>query len=169
MKFIYFILLMCLIFPGAVKAQPPASHDFGLGIALGSPTAITGKVWLTNSTAFDFGLGYSSRDYFLVYGDYLLHRTGVFGANELTRELNAYFGLGLGIYSWDRNYYYQDRPAGWRRKEGDVGVYARIPFGVEWNPRDPPLGVFAELVPGISLIPSIDVIINAAVGIRYYF
>lgn len=169
MKFIYFVLLMCIIFPGAVKAQPPASRDFGLGIALGSPTAITGKVWLTNSTAFDFGLGYSSRDYVLVYGDYLLHRTGLFGANEFTRELNSYYGLGLGIYSWDRNYYYEDRPAGWRRKEGDLGVYVRVPFGVEWNPRDPPLGVFAEIVPGVSLIPSVDVIINAAVGIRYYF
>lgn len=169
MKIIFPILVLAFIFSGATQAQPVGPRDFGLGVAIGSPTAITGKVWLTQSTAADFGFAYSSRNYVLVYGDYLLHSSGVLGNNELSNRLSTYIGIGLGIYSWDRNYYYEDRPSGWRRKEGDVGVYARIPLGIEWNPRDPPLGVFAELVPGVSVIPSIDVIINAAIGIRYYF
>jgi hypothetical protein len=169
MKITFFVLILALMIPGMVQAQPPPSHDVGIGVAIGSPTAITGKVWLTNSTAIDAGLAYSSRDYVLIYGDYLLHTTGLLGSNELSNRLSTYIGIGLGIYSWNRNYYYEDRPAGWRRKEGDVGIYARIPLGIEWNPRDPPLGVFVELVPGVSVIPSIDVIINAAIGIRYYF
>jgi hypothetical protein len=166
---IFFILFAALIIPTLSQAQPVAPRDFGIGIAIGNPTAVTGKVWLTSASAMDFGLAYSSRDYTLVYGDYLLHSTGLFGSNHLSNRLTTYIGIGLGIYSWDRNYYYEDRPAGWRRKEGDVGVYARIPLGVEWTPSEPPLGVFAELVPGISVIPSIDTIINAAIGIRYYF
>lgn len=169
-KVLFLVLFVGMVFSTTIQAQPAPGRDFGLGIALGSPTAITGKVWMTNSEAFDFGLAYSSRDYVLVYGDYLLHATNLFGSSsELSNRLTSYIGIGLGVYSWDRNYYYEDRPAGWRRKEGDVGVYARIPLGLEWTPRSPSLGVFVELVPGISVIPSIDAIINAAIGIRYYF
>lgn len=168
-KLLFLVLFMGLAFSSPLLAQPASPRDFGIGIALGSPTAITGKVWLTNSTAMDIGLSYSSHDYVLVYGDYLLHSTNLFGNTELSNRLSSYIGIGLGIYSWDRDYYYEDRPAGWRRKDGDVGVYARIPLGLEWTPRDPPLGVFAELVPGVSVIPSVDAIINVALGIRYYF
>jgi hypothetical protein len=167
---IFFILVLSSFFTWVVHAQPATSRDIGIGVAIGSPTAITGKIWLTNTSAMDAGLAYSSRDYILVYGDFLLHSVGLFGAgSEISNRLSTYIGLGLGIYSWDRDYYYEDRPVGWRRKDGDVGLYARIPFGLEWSPREPPLGVFVELVPGVSVIPSIDAIINAAVGIRYYF
>lgn len=167
---IFSILFTVFVLPLLLQAQPSAPRDFGIGVAIGSPTAITGKVWLTNSAAMDVGLAYSSHDYVLVYGDYLLHSIGLFGANsEISNRFSTYMGLGLGIYSWDRDYYYEDRPAGWRRKEGDIGVYFRIPLGIEWTPHEPSLGVFAELVPGVSVVPSIDAIINAAIGIRYYF
>lgn len=169
-KLLFLVLFVGMVFSTTLQAQPASPRDFGIGIALGSPTAITGKVWLSNSSAMDLGLAYSSRDYVLLYGDYLLHSTNLFGTHsELSNRLTTYIGIGLGVYSWDRHYYYEDRPAGWRRKDGDVGVYARIPLGIEWTPREPPLGVFAEIVPGVSVIPSVDAIINVAVGIRYYF
>ncbi|MBC7457742.1 MAG: hypothetical protein H7235_05655 [Bdellovibrionaceae bacterium] len=164
------LLVLAFMIPGLLQAQPAAPRDFGIGLAIGSPTAITGKVWLTNAAAIDMGLAYSSHNYVLVYGDYLLHTNGLFGQrSELSDRFTTYIGIGLGIYSWDRGYYYEDRPAGWRRKDGDLGAYARIPLGLEWTPRHPSIGVFVELVPGISIIPSIDAVINAALGIRYYF
>lgn len=168
MKILFFILA-ALTISSVSQAQSATPRDFGIGLAIGSPTALTGKIWLTNTTAMDFGLAYSSRDYLLIYGDYLLHDTGLFQSNKFTDRLTTYFGFGLGIYSWDRNYYYGNRPAGWRSKESDLGVYIRVPIGAEWRPVDLPIGVFAELVPGLSVVPSIDVIINAAIGIRYYF
>jgi hypothetical protein len=169
------LLLLAFIFPheleAATKNQIKSREHapFGLGVVLGAPTAITGKYWTNRDNAIDFGISFGSSYNILVYGDYLWHYPGYFGhSSKFISELNAYLGLGAGLFSWGSGYY-GDRPYGWRTYSGDTGFYVRVPLGAEWYAHRPPIGVFAELAPGLSVIPGIGVTIDAGIGARYYF
>ena len=166
-----FLLVFSLSATAAAPAASSASSAnlagrFGLGVILGEPTAITGKYWLTQKTAFDVGLSYFYESHFLIYADHLWHSPGLFGNHDrFISQLNPYLGVGAGMYFWSDH----RRPPGWRGTTGSVGLYGRFPFGIEWTPGYPPLGVFLEIVPGVEVVPGIDVSFDGGIGIRYYF
>ena len=56
MKWTLLVLIDLLIAPNPVI---PQSHEFGLGIQLGEPTGLNGKLWTGRSNAFDFTLAWS--------------------------------------------------------------------------------------------------------------
>ncbi|OFZ29704.1 MAG: hypothetical protein A2622_10810 [Bdellovibrionales bacterium RIFCSPHIGHO2_01_FULL_40_29] len=156
------------ILTSTAAAKSRAASDFGLGIILGAPTGITAKYWLDSQNAIDGGLSFSLSDYVLVYGDYLIHKSRLFGnQNQFTSELDFYYGLGANIVvttkDRDTNDYYLGK------KSGSAGFSVRVPFGVEWKPAEPSIGIFAELVPGMSIIPSTAVVFQGGLGARYYF
>jgi hypothetical protein len=143
---------------------------FGLGLALGDPTALTAKYWLDGGKdAVDLGLAYWLGRYFLVYSDYDYHFPGAFGArNEFVSSLSPYIGIG-GILIFastsERNNrgdkYFADNTS------AALALGLRIPIGVEWRPR--PIGVFLEFAPGLTVIPGTFGFLQAAIGVRYYF
>ncbi len=45
----------------------------------------------------------------------------------------------------------------------------RIPLGFAIHPRDVPLEPFLEVAPGVLVFPETDVIVEGALGLRYYF
>ena len=45
----------------------------------------------------------------------------------------------------------------------------RVPLGVTYLFEEAPFDVFFELVPVLDLSPDVDLDINVAVGLRYYF
>src|SRR5689334_14816846 len=49
--------------------------DIGLGILAGGPTTVTGKYWLNEIIAIDFGAAFSDDDY-AILGTYLHHFEG---------------------------------------------------------------------------------------------
>ena len=51
----------------------------------------------------------------------------------------------------------------------DAGKEIRIPLGAEWNPRSAPIGVYAELAPGIGLAPGTFGFVEGGIGARFYF
>ena len=168
-KIYLIVTMLCLTQIASAKdAGRDASRDFGLGVVVGGPTAITAKYWLDHERALDGGIAFSVNDYILLYGDYLWHYPRPFKHSDpFFSNVNFYLGLGanLAITTSDRSntdYYLGKR-------SGSVGLSARVPFGLEWKPADPPLGVFVEIVPGISVIPSTSVIVQGGIGIRYYF
>jgi hypothetical protein len=161
------VLFALFILPA--RAQTPGSDRIGLGVVIGAPTAITGKYWTTNDEAIDFGLGFWSSSWILVYGDYHWYWPGLFGGKtKFSTQLLPYMGVGGGFVSWpDR------RDCGkWncdRNGSGGMGIFARVPFGVEWYPGRPPLGVFVEISPGLTIIPGTSGFMDLGIGIRYYF
>jgi hypothetical protein len=160
------ILLLTLF----ALSKPADAKQIGLGVVLGQPTAITGKYWMTNSTAVDFGLSWATSYTALIYGDYLWHYPGVFGrTSEFTRSLTGYIGVGGGLFSWSNDVRYTDRPRGWTTYSGGTGLYARIPLGAEWQAPKPPIGVFGEIAPGLALLPGLGVTVDIGLGIRFYF
>ena len=154
----------------AAPSAPARAHNgpFGLGLVLGSPTALSGKYWLNTRAAVDFGLGFGFNDYMLVYADYLYHYPGAFGRKDaFVANLIPYFGVGgiIVLTTSDR----RDSDTYLGRRSGSLGLGVRVPFGLEWRPGDPSLGIFVEIAPGISVIPNTQGIIQAGIGIRYYF
>lgn len=145
------------------------TQKFGLGIVIGEPTGLSGKLWLNRDRAIDFGLSFSFSDYVLIFSDYLFHYPGALGrSSTFTTQLTPYVGIGgVLAYANERNYYKDRHFFGTRRDS--LGLGLRVPLGIEWVPGRPPLGVFVELVPGISLIPSTSGIFEGGIGIRYYF
>ncbi|MFL5814647.1 MAG: hypothetical protein ACJ763_13815 [Bdellovibrionia bacterium] len=153
----------------AHAGSPETSRPFGLGVVLGEPTGITGKYWIDRRSAVDTTLSYSFSDYFLVFADYLYHFPGAFGqTNEFVSALNPYVGVGAEIFIQTQDTGNKDRTY-FRSDQGSAGFGIRIPLGVEWRPVTVPLGVFAEIAPGVGVIPATYGFVQGGVGIRFYF
>lgn len=131
---------------------------------LGEPSGITAKYWLSRSQAFDVGLSYSlNDDYLALMSNYLWHFPTVFGATgSVGSQFVPYLGIG-GVLAFD-----EDGPFD-RGRGDDVALGARIPVGVELLPRAVPLGIFAELAPGVGLVPEVFGFLQGEVGGRFYF
>ena len=155
------ILVVILILSSvAVKA----TADFGVGIVLGDPSAISGKYWLDNKKAIDMGLGWDSGSNLLFFGDYLLHFPEWLSNVRHNTKLLPYVGIGglIKIYS-DDNERIRDND------DNSMRLTFRIPVGIEWLPREFPIGLFAELVPGLRIYPNTSTDFGAGVGARFYF
>jgi hypothetical protein len=151
------------------RSGSPTNQKYGIGLILGEPTGITGKMWLSPITAIDGGIAYSFNSFFLFYSDYLYHFPRAFGhETQFVSELTPYIGVG-GMFliesstnNVDRSYFHSN--------QGSVGLAIRVPLGIEWRPADgAPLGVFVELAPGIGIIPTTYGVIQGGIGARYYF
>lgn len=109
-----------------------AQYKHSLGLALGSPTGLSYKTFLSNNKALDFTLGVSNH-YFTLTGMYEIHV-------PIQNNLQWYYGPGAHIGSWSGNQY----GAG-----GFLGVDGVI--GIEFDP-DIPFAFSLDLRPGINLI-----------------
>lgn len=148
MKKIILSALVCLLAAAApVRAQK--AGDAGIGVILGAPTGITGKLWLDGTKAIDAGLGWNSE--LTVYGDYLWH-----GWNVLPQPAQGKLPVYLGLGGQVRTYH-----------DAEFGI--RAVAGVAyWLPNNP-VEIFLEVVPVFRLTPGTSVGLDAGLGLRYYF
>src|SRR5690606_33708940 len=122
--------------------QFTANKTFGLGLELGAPSGLTGKYFLSDSNALQFGLGgYRGyyRDYYgyHLYLDYLWHPVSL--ASVSAFELPLFIGVG-GKF-WD----FEDRRG--RVYDDAIGFGIRVPVGIAFDFNNVPLDVFFQLVP----------------------
>lgn len=146
----YAVIAFCLFL--TVQESIAQEHGFGLGVITGESTGISAKLWTSNYTAFDFGLGWlngGSRVH--LHMDYLWHS---FEAIHSTDRFPLYYGFGERI----------NNGAGY---DGSVAV--RGVFGIAWLPHNTPIDVFLELVPSFQLTPSTRFGIDVGIGARYFF
>ncbi|MEW6055217.1 MAG: hypothetical protein AB1540_01270 [Bdellovibrionota bacterium] len=141
------------------------SQDLGLGVMFGEPSGITLKSWNSPTTAFDLALSYSFFGFFEILGDYLWHFPRVFKSDQFI----PYLGAG-GVLFFDTS---EPRSSNNRFFRSDtrrsVGFGVRVPVGIEFLPQKVPLGVFAEIAPGVGLAPSTFTFLDGSIGARYYF
>lgn len=144
-----FILVVCLSFSEA-GAQ---DRDFGIGIIVGEPTGISGKNWLTRTTALDFAAAWSfqGEDSFTFHADYLIHRFSFISVEQ--GALPLYYGFGGKI----------------KFEDNDSSLGARFPIGLNYHFEDATLDLFLELVPVMELVPETDFKMNGAIGVRFFF
>ncbi len=162
------IVALILTHGTAAFAAPPS--DFGAGLMIGSMVSATGKVWVDEQNAVDFGLGFSGGDEVAIYADYLWHIRGVFGSStRFGRETTGYIGGGAGIGFWDDSYDCGRFGCDRRRDDSGTGVFIRALLGFEWVPAATRFGIFAEIGPSFLIVPDVDGDLDIGIGARYYF
>jgi hypothetical protein len=161
-----FLLVSCLLI--AVPQLFSQDRGFGLGIVLGEPSGISGKLWTSQTNAFDFCLGWSATGdrYYILKDARYYHRGGVwihFHADYLWHSFNTirskerfplYYGVGVLLGGGDDPF-------------ASIGV--RGVLGIAWLARKAPFDVFLEIAPVLHLAPFIGLGMNAGLGGRYYF
>ena len=151
-----------------------ANKTFGLGLELGQPSGLTGKLFIGPSTAIDFGLGYAYEHYYYgdgihLYGDVLFHPTTLIRADAF--HMPFYVGVGLRFWDFD----YCDRNI---CTYGGSAVGVRVPFGIAFDFNRAPLDIFVQLVPVVDFVRGdyydrhrnrTHLAIDGSVGIRFWF
>ena len=149
---------MCLLCPLDLNAAP-RDGQVGVGIRLGEPTGLTGKVFLTPQHALDAALSYSLRDSRIhMHGNYLIHFPK-HGETLAAGTWLPYVGLGASIRLKGED----------SNNDRDNHLAARLPCGVSFFLTSSPLEIFMELAPNMGLIPHTRFGFDGGLGIRYLF
>lgn len=164
--------LMGVASPDAqARPRPRASKfssnkTFGLGLMVGAPTGLSGKYYLSADTGIDFGLGviggYGNRDGVHLHADFLWHPAVLASVDPFV--LPIYVGIGGRL--WD----YDDRRD--NIDDDDLALGARVPLGIMMDFNNVPIDIFFEMVFVLDFFVdqgAIDLELNGALGIRYYF
>lgn len=148
-KKIGIVIIMTILVFNIVQAQ---ENGLGVGLIIGEPTGISGKIWTGNNTAIDGALAWSFSDntQLHIHADYIIHKFNMIQVDE--GKLPIYFGIGGRIKLNDST---------------KLGV--RIPVGINYLLKDAPIDMFFEIVPILDLLPSTKLNFNGGVGIRYFF
>jgi hypothetical protein len=151
--FLFFALTV-----SGLSAEGAVSRTKGFGLILGEPTGLTAKFWNSPDRAIDGGLAFSFDRFVFLYADYLFHFKSYSG-------IRPYAGIGGGflIASGSKKGKY------FEEQDGSFGLGIRIPIGAEWFIPEAPFGIFAEIVPGIGLVPSTYGFFQGGIGARFYF
>ena len=175
------------------------TNNFGVGFMLGEPTGFTAKLWLSQSNALSFALGWR------YWGGY--YNRGDCGYSDPRCYDNAFYNANRGYcndcfdcdqgYRWRSVHMHADYlkhnfslipsperfavyyGAGMMMDFGggyyydrtyyDYLIGVRGPFGLTWLHRDNTFDIFLELSPALLIFPYIDFILNGSLGGRYYF
>jgi hypothetical protein len=129
-----------------------AAKGFGVGIILGEIDGLSIKSWVSHDDAFQFDINWDLYYAGLGVGvAYLIHNF------EAIQADNNKFPLYFGIKGWGSVY------------GSNVAAGIQVPLGIAWIPRTAPIDIFAQIEPGIAVIPAMRFAPGGGVGIRYWF
>lgn len=151
MKRIFLIFPLLLSLSTIIFAQ---ESGLGAGIMLGEPSGLSGKYWLDDSTAADFGIAaglFGESAGFSLHADYLYHNKNLI---EWKYKLPVYYGFGVRMRF----------PSGDQFNFGVRGVVGVLLYLKEY-----PMDVFFEMAPSFRLLPTTGLNLDLAIGSRYYF
>ena len=126
--------------------------NFGLGIILGEPTGVSGKLWTSSENAFDFAAAwsFSGDGNLLLQADYVWHIFRLIPVES--GRLPFYVGVGGEVIF-----------------DNDPVIGVRVPLGLDYLFSNAPVDIFAEIVPILTLAPSTDFDLAGGIGARYWF
>ncbi len=154
-----FTLAIAVLHP-CLHADTPGQGDFGLGLMIGEPTAVSGKYFIGRESAIDGGLGLSIiNNGFWFHSDYIYQLWDVF---DTTRDLPVYFGAGGVIHK-------REIKETNKEKEDKIDFGPRILVGAEFHPRKYRFSFFGEVAFNIFILHELDIAPGLAFGMRYYF
>ncbi|MEZ4466854.1 MAG: hypothetical protein R3F60_08280 [bacterium] len=147
-------LALAAFAPGLAAAKGP----FGLGLAIGDPTGVNGKYKLGQSTAVDGTVGLS-----LVNGNRLSTHLDFHWVRPLQGIVSWYVGLGGKLVAYDRDHD--------KHGHDDDGIWmgARAPLGLDLEFRGVPLDLFIEIAAVLWVVERVDLDLDGAIGVRYWF
>ncbi len=144
------LLIIGLALCGPVHAQ---DHTFGLGVIVGEPTGVCGKLWLGHKTAVDGAVAWAFEDETALHlhGDYIVHAFGLLKVEK--GSLPVYYGIGGRV----------------KFEEDDNLFGVRIPVGLAYIFEGSRVDLFLEVVPLLDIAPESEFTMNAGLGARYFF
>lgn len=151
---------LALVAALAMAICPAPAQAVGLGVIVGDPTGLCGKLWLDDGNAVAAAAAWSFRDdgALHLHADYLHHHDVSAGARRHAgrpaQQLRPAIHYGLGFRF---------------RDEKDARLSLRFPVGFTGHVIQAPADLFVELVPLLDLAPATELDLNAALGVRYYF
>ncbi|MCC6805970.1 MAG: hypothetical protein IT381_00990 [Deltaproteobacteria bacterium] len=186
LRSLFVVLLLCTIARVAEAGGGPKGRVFGLGLEVGVPTGITGKVFLGDVPALAFGVGFAWP--FGGFGGWLdldLHFLKIKHKREDVLTLRLYTGPGIQL-GWSGAYWYAAYPRGpvvvvpggvWYSYGYFGGTFAmaiRAPFGLTIHWTKQAFDTFVETGIAVYILPAVApvAVFPAAifsVGGRYYF
>lgn len=156
-----YIVVVWLAWLSPRSSAHAAGGPFGLGLIIGSPTGLSGKLYLNRQNAIDFAVGGAFLNSHGVHAhvDYLWHP--VMLATDEAFSLPLYFGVGGRLLSHDRGNDHDD----------DFHLGVRVPVGIVFDFKRVPIDVFIEIALVVDLLVDHDsrVDLNGGAGVRYYF
>lgn len=128
------------------------NEGLGLGLTFGEPTGLSAKMWTSERTAIDAAVAwsFSGVGWLHVQADFLMHNYDLIDVSE--GALPVYYGAGAYVAF-----------------SSDLGLGARVPLGLAYHFEGAPVEIFAEIAPGLALLPDIGFYIGGGIGARYYF
>lgn len=144
------ILVVCVAFQAHAKPR----GNFGLGIIIGEPTGVDGKLFLSGSNAVEGAVAWSlsGDNNFHIQAEYLYHNYTLIKVEK--GQLPLFFGIG-------------GRVALRENRDDLIGI--RIPVGLAYEFEGGVFDVFGELVPILELHPDTDFDLEGAIGGRFWF
>jgi hypothetical protein len=162
-----------LVVPEAVAAAPATTGGFGLGLQLGSPSAITLKFAGAHESGFalgvgaGFGYGNTFRTSLWLQADYLIHLATLIDSDGV--DLGVYGGPGVFASVFGANYGFGYAGNAWYDNVDSVGVGVRLPIGLSLAFDTFPLELYAQFDPAIGVFPAVGFGLGGSVGFRVYF
>ena len=143
------LISIVALFSIGVFAQ---DSGLGLGLIFGEPTGLSAKMWTSERTAIDAAVAwsFSGAGWFHLHADFLMHNYDLISVSE--GALPIYYGLGA-----------------FTTFSSEFGLGARVPLGIAYQFEGAPVDIFAEIAPGLSLLPDLTFYIGGVIGARYYF
>ncbi len=123
------------------------ASNLGFGIMVGEPTGFTFR-----SGRFPVvGISWSFSEKINLHVDYWVHNA------HLKNNVNWYIGAGGKIFITTAD-----------DDDNNFGMGMRIPLGLQFYPVKN-LELFAEIAPGVNIIPKTQASFAAGIGLRFYF
>jgi hypothetical protein len=150
MTFLIAILVVCVAFQADAKPR----GNFGLGIIIGEPTGIDGKLFLSESNAVEGAVAWSlsGNNNVHLQAEYLYHNYTLITVEK--GQLPLFFGVGGRVAF---------------RENADDLIGIRIPVGLAYEFEGGVFDVFGELVPILELHPDTEFDLEGAIGGRFWF
>lgn len=141
------------------------TNDIGVGLNAGTANGVNAKYWMSEHTALAASAAFSQNNTALAL-DYLYHfRNWSETYPQASNVIAPYGGLGvITAFGSGTNQYFNTSVSG---STGTGGL--RVPVGIEYLPHAVPVGVFAEIDPGLGVTPATYGFFQAEVGGRWYF
>jgi len=167
-------LLLAVVGQSAQATEVGYSRKFGLGIVIGDPTGLSGKLWVAPTNSFDFGLGFwSGYDSNCFYDSNGNRVCGAFGHSNGTFNMDYLWQSNIirGSAQLDWHVGVGGRIVWWGGCQNDcIALAARAPIGLDLMFTNPSfLEVFFELAPSIGFLPGLGFGIEGGIGVRFYF
>jgi len=157
MKYVKSVLCAVILYSVIVPGGWCQQKHTGIGISLGEPTGFSGKMWWSDTMAFDCGVAWSFAEdpSIHIHGDVLWHNWHVlddaFEVDDNGR-LPLYYGVGGRLKAGE------DTRLGVRFVIGATYIFAYAPFDI-----------FLEIAPIMDIAPETELQLNAALGTRFWF